>query len=80
MKISELQQIINFANSNYFQGTHGLKLADMNRALNNGEMIAIAYYKAVVQHLIKNGKLNNSKDLDIMFVEEDSEPPEDDYL
>ncbi len=57
----------------------GLRLDGMQRDLDHGELLCIAYYQAVIQHLVKTGVLPNTANNDIMFITADSFVQEDDY-
>lgn len=80
MNIKDIDEILAFAQINYKEIGLPARFVGMKRDLTNGEIVAISYYKAVVQHLVKRGALGSDFEYDLEFINIDSEPEEDDYI
>ncbi len=79
MDHKDLQKIMDVVRKNYLDLSAGCKINGMRRSLNEKELIAMAYYKSVVDHLCSLGLILDHESVRMDFIHADSCPMEDDY-
>lgn len=81
MKLKDLQKIIEFAQNYYINTPQEIvKIDGLNRPVTSGELLAISYYAAVLNYLQYSGVLTETEHLDIIHLDRDSDPEDEDYL
>lgn len=70
--VKDLLLIKNDAATYYKEFPNGKKLPDARSKLSDGDVLALSYYHAIVQHLKRTGVLDKSFDGVIMFDEANS--------
>ena len=80
MQYKDLQHVISMVYRNFGDLPAGLSLEGMKNPLNERELVAMAYFKAITDHLVSIGILKDSPDLHFQLFQKDSNPVEEDYL
>jgi hypothetical protein len=77
--IQDLNNIACMVKKNFVEFPVGIRLSGMTTKLDRQEIMAICYYKGVVQYLVSKGKLEADFDLGLNFIDIDSGPDHEDY-
>lgn len=79
MTLKDLHKILDFAYQRFLEFPNGIRLIDMNRSLNEREILCLTYYQSVIDFLAYKKILTADDIDDIGLILSDSEPSESDY-
>jgi hypothetical protein len=79
MNLKQLNKLLCLARENFINTPSSLRIDGLSRGLEQRELVALSYYKAVITLLVSEGELKDDPEYDIKYIEVDSEPETDDY-